>query len=246
MPARLLIILLAGALLVGGGILVFLVSRPSEAPPATAVTPPEAPTPAPPPRPAPRPAAESARPTTTPASKTPAEPTAPTKGTLHVTADIPDATVFFDRVYLGAVPVTIPDITPGHHQLRVTATGYDGYMEEITVEPGTREIAISLKTVKLDERASVVHKHGIGSCRGTLTATPDGLKYETDNRDDAFSVPLSAIRVFEIDYLEVNLKVTLANGKTYNFTEVDGSADRLLAFHREVDRVRKRLASGGR
>jgi hypothetical protein len=244
MPARLLIILLAGALLVGGGVLLFVVSRPASAPPA-APAPREASTPRPAPPPArPAPPTPSAPPRTTPPPATaPVEPATPTKGTLRVTADVPEATVFFDRVYLGAVPVTIPDITPGDHQLRVTADGYDGYMEEITIQPGTREIVVSLKTVKLDERVSAIHKHGIGSCRGTLTATPDGLRYETDNREDAFSAPLSAIRTFEIDYIEVNLKVTLASGKTYNFTEADKNADRLLAFHREVERVRKRSAS---
>jgi hypothetical protein len=49
-----------------------------------------------------------------------------------------------------------------------------------------------------------------------------------------------------VDYLDKNLRVKVRNGKTYNFTDPDGNADRLFVFHRDVDKVRQRLAGGGR
>ena len=241
MPARLLVILLAGAAVLGAGAFAFYVMRgPSPAAPPAAPEAPAATAPVTPPRPQPaRPA--PARPTApAPPPAAPVTPAAPTTGTLRVTADVAEATVFFDRVFLGTVPVTIPDITPGQHRLNVTATGYDGYAETIEIAPGSREIAVSFKTVKLDQRIAVVHKHAVGSCRGTLVATPAGIRYDTDNRGDAFAVALSEIETFELDYVAVNLRVKIRNGKTYNFTDPGQNADRLLVFHREVEKVRGR------
>jgi hypothetical protein len=241
MPGRLVVILLAGAaILAGGALAIFLVRDPAPPAPAPAPSPTaSAPTTPPPPAPRrtepPRPATPSPAPTT----PQPTTPAAPTTGTLRVTADVPDATVFFDRVFLGTVPVTIPDITPGEHRLNVTATGYDGYAETIDVAPGTRDITVNFKEVKLDQRLPAVHKHAMGSCRGTLSATPQGIRYDTDNRGDAFAVPLADIETFELDYGEVNLRLKIRGGKTYNFTDADRNADRLLVFHREVDKVRR-------
>ena len=90
----------------------------------------------------------------------------------------------------------------------------------------------------------VVHKHGIGSCRGRLVATAQGLRYETTNKDDAFSASLTALEIFQVDYLEKNLKVKLAKGRQFNFTDPDGNADRLFVFQRDVEKARERLKKG--
>ena len=68
----------------------------------------------------------------------------------------------------------------------------------------------------LDATIAVVHKHRIGSCKEHLVATPQGLRYETDDKDDRFSLPLSDIEVFEVDYLAKVLRVKLAKGKRTN------------------------------
>ena len=98
--------------------------------------------------------------------------------------------------------------------------------------------------MRLDAKADVVHKHGIGSCRGTLIATPQGLRYDTTNKGDAFTVALTNLDVFQVDYLEKNLKVKIKGGKQYTFTDPMGNADTLFVFQRDVDTARQRLLKG--
>jgi len=193
---------------------------------------------------APAPAAEPPR-DTTPKAKKPApapaaapEPAAPTTGELHIDSDVPGAMVFLDRKFLGNTPVTAKDVTPGTHRLNLTAEGYDGYSEPIEVVAGPADVLIRFKEVRLNEAIDVVHKHGIGSCEGRLIADPQGIRYETTNKDDAFSIKFAEIETFEVDYLKKNLRIKKRGGKQYNFTTRAENADPLFVFHRDVDKVR--------
>lgn len=182
------------------------------------------------------------RPAETPPAPTPTEPAA--TATLHVESDVAGASVFLDREYVGTTPLTLSGVSIGGHRLNVSAAGYEGYAETIDVEPGERTITVRFKEVRLDAAIDVVHKHRFGSCRGRLVATPAGLRYEASDRDDAFSVSLDGLEVFEVDYLQKNLRLKPRGGKTYNFTDPEGNADRLFVFHRDVEKVRERLRSG--
>jgi len=122
--------------------------------------------------------------------------------------------------------------------------GYEGIADTIDVSPGPRDIVIKLKDVRLDATIDVVHKHRIGSCRGRLVATAQGLRYETSNKDDAFSAALLDLGTFQVDYLEKNLRVAPRSGRRYDFTDPEGNADRLFVFHRDVEKARQRLKSG--
>ena len=221
---RQLAIFLVVIIVVGGGIGVFLISRPK-------------------PEPAPAPVSAAPAPTVAPPPPTEAPP--PTDlVTLHIDSDVPGAQVFIDRQFVGAAPVTTSEVKPGTHQINVSAPGYDGYAQSIDVSPGPRDIMVRFKEVRLDMKAEVIHKHGIGSCRGTLVATAQGLRYDTTNKGDAFTVPLANLEVFQIDYLEKNLKVKVKAGKQYNFTDPEGNADHLFVFQRDVDKARQRLLKG--
>lgn len=247
MNRRILIILLAGAGVLLGGAAIFLAVRPGPAGPA-AVTPaasPTVPTPAPAPGPAePKPVApRRPRPARPPAAPAPVE-AVPTTGTLRIESDVADASVFIDRVYLGSAPVTASDLTPGPHELHVSAKGYDPEVRTIQVEAGTHDLLVKFKEIRLDASVPVVHKHAMGSCSGTLEATPQGLTYDTTNTKDAFTAPLTDLETFEVDYLKKNLKVKVRNGRTYNFADADGKIDRLYLFWEEVDKVRQRLLVG--
>lgn len=169
---------------------------------------------------------------------------APEGGTLRIDSDVPGAQVFIDRVFIGATPVTAPNVKPGTHRLNVSAPGYDGVVETLDVVPGARDVLIALKSVRLDAKIAVVHKHRLGSCRGQLVAMPQGLRYETTDKDDGFSVPLQELETFQVDYLEKNLKLKLKNGKRFEFGDPDGNADRLFVFHRDVEKARDRLKKG--
>lgn len=165
-------------------------------------------------------------------------------GTLHIDSDVPGAQVFIDRVFIGATPVTASNVKPGQHQLNVSAEGHEGIARTIDVEPGPRDITLRFKEVRLAVRIDVVHKHRMGSCKGTLVATPQGLNYQTTDKDDAFTAALLDLETFQVDYLEKNLKVKAKKGRQFNFTDPEGNADRLFVFHRDVEKVRERLKKG--
>ena len=170
-------------------------------------------------------------------------PVAATTATLHITSDVPGAEVFIDRKYIGVAPVTANDIAPGSRRINVSAAGYDGVAETFDVAPGPRNIMISLKTIRLDESIPVTHKHGMGSCAGRLVATPEGMRYQTENKNDGFSVPLTALETFTMDFLAKNLKVKIKGGRSYDFTDPEGKADPLYFFHQAVDKARLKQAA---
>ncbi len=164
--------------------------------------------------------------------------------TLKVDSDVPGASVFIDRAYVGKTPLATSDVTGGTHALNVSAEGYETQASTIELTGGTREVMIRFKVVWLNEAIPVVHKHGIGSCEGRLLADANGLTYETSNKEHAFQLTFAEVKSFEIDYLKKNLRVTRGDGKTYNFTDRSPSADALFVFHKKVAAARAKLASG--
>lgn len=167
---------------------------------------------------------------------------APTTGTLHIESDVPGASVFLDRVGVGNAPLTIPDVAPGSHRLNVSAPGYDGYAETIDVAPGARTITVNFKEIRINSTVAAQHKHGMGSCRGQLVASPQGVSYQAADGKDSFSVGFGDIAALDLDYLGKNLRLRTRQGRTYNFTEVDGNLDKIAYFQQDVEKVRKRLA----
>jgi hypothetical protein len=160
-------------------------------------------------------------------------------GRLRVDADVPGANVFLDRRFLGTTPVETRDFTPGTHRLNVSAEGYEMWADTVELGAGSRDVMVRFKEVRLDERVAVVHKHGVGSCRGTLAATTAGLRYDASEPGDGFSAPFASLEPLQVDYLKKSLRVKLRGGKTYNFT--GDSADALLTFQKAVEAARKRL-----
>jgi hypothetical protein len=164
--------------------------------------------------------------------------------TLHIDSDVPDAQVFVDRAFLGKTPLTTTDIKAGSHTLNVSAPGFEGVAQGLDLTPGSRDVVVKLREVRLDASLDVVHKHRIGSCTGRLIATPQGIRYETTDKDDGFRAGLLDLETFEVDYLQKNLRIKPAKGKRYDFTDPDGNADRLFVFHRDVEKARDRLKKG--
>jgi hypothetical protein len=246
---RVPIIVGTGALMVAVGVGAYWWLTP--APPAPSAAPPRTAANVAPPvtaSTAPRPAPAAARRTdvassVAPAPVTPAAEPAPTTGTLIVQADVPDAKVFVDRVGVGTAPIEVPNLAPGPHRINVAASGYDSYSEDIDIAPGPRTLSVSFKEVRLDASFNAVHKHGMGSCKGRLSASPAGIRYDAADGKDSVSVAFAAIATFDVDYLAKNLRLATREGKTFNFTEAEGNADRLVAFHRDVDKVRKRVVA---
>jgi hypothetical protein len=245
----------AVVLAAGAGLAIYLVQpdrepparpaavAPARAPAVVRESPPPGPPPAEPARPAPRAAAPRVEAAPEPAAAAPVE-AAPDAGTLRIATDVPGAQVFLDREFIGTAPVVAENVKPGTHQLNVSAEGFESFAEAIDVQPGTREISVKFREVRLEARLAVVHRHGIGSCRGQLVATPKGIRYETTNKDDQFTTALLDLDTFQVDYLEKNLRLKLRQGKQFNFTDPEGNADRLFVFHRDVEKARERLRRG--
>ena len=245
---RLAIVAGAVTVLLGIGLLFLMRDDPEPAPAANASAPP----------PASRivrkkvdntPSAVPAAPKKGPAKKvepklteTPPADTAVTS--LRLVSDVPGASVFIDRVFVGNTPLTIDNIEPGSKRVQLTATGFDSIQRTIEVNPGPNTITLRIKEVALSARAAVVHKHRFGSCEGTLRATLEGLQYVTTNKDDAFLLPYAQVETFAVDYLDRNLRVKQRGGKTWNFTDRNDNADVLFVFHRDVEAARKKLAAG--
>jgi len=252
--SRVLAVAVIVGLLVAGAAYVLVPRRPAPAPAATSAAAPSAPRREADPAVTPPETASSAsraaapraarKPAVAPEAPAVVDPAKLELGTLRIGTDVPGASVFIDRQFIGTAPVTAENIKPGTHQLNVTAEGFDGIARSIDVEPGPRDLTVRFKEVRLNAMLAVVHKHRIGSCTGQLVATPQGLRYDTSDKDDHFEVPLKDLETFAVDYQDKNLKVKVRKGKQYNFTDPDGNADRLFVFQRDVDKVRQRLAKG--
>jgi hypothetical protein len=204
---------------------------------------------APPSRPAPpraTPAPRSSAPPTRPTE--PREPPAagpveaaplPSAARLRVESDVAGASVFLDRKFLGTTPVEVSGLEPGTHRLNVSAEGHEMYGEPVELRAGANEVVVRFREVRLDERIAVSHKHGIGSCRGELVATPSGLRFESEKPGDSFEAPFTALEPLAVDYLAKSLRVRQKGGKTWNFTS--DSADALLVFQKRVEAARAKL-----
>jgi len=200
--------------------------------PTTAPLTPEIPEPEPavPPEPAPEPAIEPAIPVSRPAPS------------LRVSSDVPEASVFLDREFLGTTPLEIIEVSRGPHRLNVSAEGQEGFAQTIEVGDEPLSIEVRFLEVRLNTQVEVVHKHRFGSCQGLLRADLEGIHYETGD-DDAFSIPLSEIEEHTIDYLDHTLTLKHREGRTYNFTDEQENADALFVFQRDVEQARARLAT---
>lgn len=218
--------------------------QPAEAPVAKTPAPIAAPAPAPtaPAVEAPKPARpRPAKKVETPTPAAPAAPAAPTTGELRIDSDVPGAMVFLDRNFVGNTPATASNLTPGTHHLNVSAEGYDPYSESIEVAPGPADVMVRFKEIRLNESVDVVHKHAFGSCEGRLVADPQGIRYETSNKSDAFSMKWADIETFSVDYLKKTLVIKKRGGRQYNFTTKAENADPLFVFQRNVDKVRQQI-----
>jgi PEGA domain len=241
---------LGAVVLIGGG--AYFLHRPRPEPVEVSTPPAAAPRVVPkkvnPPAPVVTPSGGEARkapPKAAPAAPVaPTAPAAPTLASLTLETDVPGASVFIDRQFVGNTPLSLDKLEPGTKRVQVTATGFDSVQKSIELAAGPNAVTIRVKEVSLNARTTVTHKHAMGSCEGTLTATLDGLRYDTSNKGDAFTLPYAQVETFVVDYLNKNLRVKQRGGKTWNFTDKNDNADTLFVFHRDVEAARKKLADG--
>ena len=80
---------------------------------------------------APKPAAPAAA---------PAVAAAPTLATLTLESDVPGASVFIDRQFVGNTPLTLDKLEPGTKRLQLTATGFDSVQKSVDLVAGPNTI----------------------------------------------------------------------------------------------------------
>jgi hypothetical protein len=131
-----------------------------------------------------------------------------------VDSDVPGATVFLDRKFLGTTPVETRAFEPGTHRLNVSAEGYEMYAKSVDLAAGPNKVTVRFKEVRLDERVAVAHKHGVGACHGVLHASTAGLRFEADKPGDSFEAPFGVLEPLQVDYLAKNLRVKQKGGRT--------------------------------
>ena len=180
-------------------------------------------------------------PTPAPVIAKPSVPESRLEPLLRVASDVPGASVFLDRRFLGTTPFETGDLPSGPHRLNVSSEGYEGFSQEIEIGDELVSVDVRFLEVHLAASVEVVHKHRFGSCAGRLRADLDGIHYETTD-DDAFSIPFAELEQHVVEYLEHTLTIQRRDGRTYNFTDEQDSADALFTFHREVERARERLS----
>jgi hypothetical protein len=229
---RLFVIAAVVALVLAGLAAWFVARRPAAEPrPTTAAV---RASPAPRPSPSTTPEAKVAR------AQPESEPAPRAKATsLKVDSDVPGASVFLDRKFLGTTPLATSNVEPGSHRLNVSAEGYEGYAEPLEVTAGPNEVVVRFKEVRLEEQVAVAHKHGVGTCQGVLHASTAGLRFEASKPSDSFDAPFSTLEPLQVDYMARTLRVKQKGGKTWNFTA--DSADALLVFQKRVQAARPRL-----
>jgi hypothetical protein len=251
-PSRrgpLLLVMLVLLLAAGAGLYYLRVHEPAP-PPATPAPTPERPRPSAkrepttPRREAPA-APEAPSPARDAADAPPPEPAAPARpgGALRVRSDVPGASVFLDRKFLGTTPLEVDGLQAGSHRLNVSVEGYEGHAQSIEIGETPAEVEVRFKDVVVNASVPVVHKHGVGSCSGRLVADTSGLRYESSHAGDAFAMAFGDVETFAVDYLKKNLRVKRRGGRTWNFEDANGQADPLFVFHRDVDKARARLAA---
>jgi hypothetical protein len=142
---------------------------------------------------------------------------------------------------VGKAPLDVREITPGNHRVHVSAEGFEMQAEDVVVGDAPVTVSARFREVRLDESLEVIHRHGLGSCRGTLRATPSGIAFVAAGGKDSFEAPRASLRPLEIDYLKKTLRISSA-GRTWNFTTDAPNADTLLVFQQRTSKAFARLA----
>jgi hypothetical protein len=158
----------------------------------------------------------------------------PPPATLRVEANVPGARVLLDGEEKGTTPLELSNVSPGRHEVGVSAEGYESHTETVEVESGgKRDIKVDLVSplAALNEAVAVKHKHRIGSCDGVLRAGGDRLVYDSSHKD-AFSIALSEVERFALE--KESLTVKVRDGRNYNFDERNDNPPALASFHERV------------
>ncbi len=97
-------------------------------------------------------------------------------GVIKLISNPSGASVFLDDSFKGVSSITLENITPGKHMLKVTKTGYQDWQQEVTVSPNkTIDVTVNLVTIigakTIDKQDNIF-----------LSSTPSAAKIYLDNK----------------------------------------------------------------
>lgn len=153
-------------------------------------------------------------------------------------ATAPEAAVFVDGKEVGKADstgqITVDNLKPGSHALRVELAGYPEIDYSVQSAPGETSFVSAKWTSKVPRSAvtasentgassvvafpatfAVIHEHRIGSDKGALVIQNNSIQYRADDGKDSFISPLNGVNCKETRKDELSLR--LADGRTYTF-----------------------------
>jgi PKD repeat protein len=155
------------------------------------------------------------------------EPVQP--GKLYVSSTPSGASVYVDTVYQGTTTVTIPQLTPGYHTVRLTLTGYEEHSESVTITAGqTYPLSVQL-TQSQSPSITVTGSSGTtgsGQSSGTgtlqISSNPSGAAIILDGNNKGttpatfsdISAGTHKINFTKSGYWDFSQDITVAAGKT--------------------------------
>jgi hypothetical protein len=120
--------------------------------------------------------------------------------TLRIKTDTTDVEVWLNGESMGRTPLTLRDLTTGKHRISLLKDGYEDHLEDVVVSPGKPNslfVVMKPRNIKLPDLPvtfKVIHRHVVGSCRGTLMVSADALDYKAENDADKFHIPIATMK----------------------------------------------------
>lgn len=121
-------------------------------------------------------------------------------GTLRVKTDAADVEVWVDGESVGRTPLTLRDLVAGKHRISLLKDGYEDYLEDVEVSPGTTKsvfVVMKPRSVKLPDlpvEFRVVDAGRSSKYVGNLTVSAVALDYKSDDGAHQFRVPVATIK----------------------------------------------------
>jgi hypothetical protein len=147
----------------------------------------------------------------------------PTTGSLSISTTPSGATVYVDGIYQGTTPLTIPQLAPGSHTVRLTLTGYSDYSVPVTITAGQNPLNIQLTQSQVP---STTGSLAVSSTPSGASITVDSVaKGTTPNTIPDLSAGTHTVKMTKSGYVDFSGTVTVIAGKTQplNVNLVSGS-----------------------
>lgn len=139
-------------------------------------------------------------------------------GSIKIASNPTGATVFLDSQNKGLTPLTIPSVTPGTHNIKLTKTNYSDLQRNITVNPNSETNLGTIQLVSLMGTITVAADRA-----GTFVALDGQNKGRTQSSDNSLTIAdvppgihsIRASRMGHIDYTSGNFNLGIGEQRRF-------------------------------